>query len=100
MISINLFNLFAKISLDDKEFQKGVDTDKLSKAEFVKAINLLTKNEAELQGELQRLLKIIDGYDNYKKQKHGLSTEIVIENGRSATFVHLGDNYYKLIYCS
>ena len=26
-----------------------------------------------------------------------LSTEIVIENGRSATFVHLGDNYYKLI---
>lgn len=52
--------------------QFGVDTDKLSKAEFVKAINLLTKNEAELQGELQRLLKIIDGYDNYKKQKHGL----------------------------
>lgn len=52
--------------------QFGVDTDKLSKADFVKAINLLTKNEAELQGELQRLLKIIDGYDNYKKQKHGL----------------------------
>lgn len=52
--------------------QFGVDTDKLSTAEFVKAINLLTKNEAELQGELQRLLKIIDGYDNYKKQKHGL----------------------------
>ncbi len=52
--------------------QFGVDTDKLSKADFVKAINLLTKNEAELQGELQRLLKIIGGYDNYKKQKHGL----------------------------
>ena len=30
--------------------QFGVDTDKLSKADFVKAINLLTKNEAELKG--------------------------------------------------
>ena len=27
----------------------------------------------------------------------GLSTQIVINNGSSATFVHLGDNYYKLI---
>ena len=36
----------------------------------------------------------------YNLTATGLSTEIVIENGRSATFVHLGDNYYKLIYCS
>ena len=36
----------------------------------------------------------------YNLTTTGLSTEIVIENGRSATFVHLGDNYYKLIYCS
>ena len=36
----------------------------------------------------------------YNLTATGLSTEIVIENGRSATFVHLGDNYYKLLYCS
>ena len=36
----------------------------------------------------------------YNRDTTNLSTEIVIENGRSATFVHLGDNYYKLIYCS
>ena len=33
----------------------------------------------------------------YNRDTTNLSTEIVIDNGRSATFVHLGDNYYKLI---
>ena len=33
----------------------------------------------------------------YNLTATGLSTEIVIENGHSATFVHLGDNYYKMI---
>ena len=36
----------------------------------------------------------------YNINATGLSGEIVIDNGHSATFVHLGDNYYKLIYCS
>lgn len=54
--------------------QVGIDMSKIGKneAEFIKVINLLTKNEAELEGELQRLLKIIAGYDDSKKQHHEL----------------------------
>ena len=56
--------------------QVGINMDMITtKADFVKVINLLTKNEAELQGELQRLLKIIGGYDNSKKVRHGLEQE-------------------------
>ena len=56
--------------------QVGINMDMITtKADFVKVINLLTKNEAELQGELQRLLKIIGGYDNSKKARHGLEQE-------------------------
>lgn len=54
--------------------QVGIDMDRIGKneVEFIKVINLLTKNEAELEGELQRLLKIIGGYDDSKKQRHEL----------------------------
>ena len=33
----------------------------------------------------------------YNRDTTNLSPEIVIDNGHSGTFVHLGDNYYKLI---
>ena len=33
----------------------------------------------------------------YSRETTGLSTQIGINNGCSGTFVHLGDNYYKLI---
>lgn len=54
--------------------QVGIDMSKIgkNKAEFIKVINLLTKNEAELEGDLQRLLKIVAGYDDSKKQRHEL----------------------------
>lgn len=59
--------------------QVGIDMNKIkNEADFIKVINLLTKNEAELEGELQRLLKIIAGYDTKgvsKGERHGLEQE-------------------------
>lgn len=54
--------------------QVGIDMNRIGKneAEFIKVINLLTKNEAELEGDLQRLLKIIAGYDAEGVSKGGL----------------------------
>lgn len=59
--------------------QVGIDINKITnESEFIKVINLLSKNEAELEGELQRLLKIIAGYDDKgvsKGQRHGLEQD-------------------------
>lgn len=50
--------------------QVGINMNKItSESEFIKVINLLSKKEAELQGDLQRLLTIINGYDNKSNSK-------------------------------
>lgn len=50
MIFINLFNLFAKISLDDKEFQKGVDNASKSGKGLSGALSKIGKGIGTIAG--------------------------------------------------
>ena len=58
MIYINLFNLFAKISLDDKDFKKGVDSAKSSGKGLSSAFSSIGSGISALAGATVKAISV------------------------------------------